>query len=121
MPESLKAVLWFDGDIGQLQKMLYEAREVLDDAERICRNKHLAAATGTQQQCDVSQVFLLLQQLQKILTARDNNACGLAEDIDKFFTVHLRKEKDSTSMVIAVQRGLWLFSFCVCLRCWKRY
>ena len=78
VPESLKAVSWFDGDIGQLQTMLYEAREALDDAERICRNKHAAAATGTQQPCDLSPVFQLLRQPQKILTARDDNACGLA-------------------------------------------
>ena len=85
VPESLKAVSWFDGDIGQLQTMLYEAHEVLDDAKQICRNKHAAAATGTQQLCDLSLVFWLLRQLQKISTAKDDNVCGLAEDIDELF------------------------------------
>lgn len=35
VPECLKSVSWFDGDIGQLQTMLYKAREALDEAERI--------------------------------------------------------------------------------------
>ena len=47
--ESVKAISWFDGDIGQLQTIMFEAREVLDEAKRICRNKHSAAATGTRQ------------------------------------------------------------------------
>lgn len=34
VPEWMKAVSWFDGDIGQLQTMLFEAREALDEAER---------------------------------------------------------------------------------------
>ena len=48
-----------------------------------------AAATGIQQPCDLSPVFRLLRQLQKITTARDDNACGLAEDIDDLFGKHL--------------------------------
>ena len=92
MPPSLKAVSWFDGDIGQLQTMLYKACEALDISERLCRNKHSAAATGTQQPCDLSAVFRLLRQLQKLTTARDDNACGLAEDIDELFGKHLREK-----------------------------
>ncbi|KAL7536826.1 LOW QUALITY PROTEIN: hypothetical protein ACHAXR_007426 [Thalassiosira sp. AJA248-18] len=90
VPDSLKAVSWFDGDIGQLQTMLFEAREALDLAEQICRNKHSAAATGTQQPCDLSPVFRLLKQLQKKATAKDDTACGLANDIDALFSIHLR-------------------------------
>ena len=56
VPPSLKAVSWFDGNIGQLQTMLYKAREALDTSERLCRNKHSVAATGTQQPCDLSAV-----------------------------------------------------------------
>ena len=89
--ESLKAVSWFDGDIGQLQTMLYEAREATDETHRIVRNKHSAAATGTQQPCDLSPVFRTLRQLQKNATAVNDNACGLAEDISELFAVHLRE------------------------------
>eukprot|EP00985_Skeletonema_marinoi_P012818 scaffold6265_cov120-Skeletonema_marinoi.AAC.10 len=42
IPDYLKACSWFDGDIGQLQTMIDEAREALDEAEKICRNKHSA-------------------------------------------------------------------------------
>ena len=90
VPECLKSCSWFDGDIGQLQTMLYEAREALDLAGRICRNKHSAAATGTQQPCDLSSVFRTLRQIQKTMTAKDDNACGLAEDIRDLFAFQLR-------------------------------
>ena len=46
IPDCLKACSWFDGDIGQLQTMIDEAREAMDDAEKIVRNKHSAASTG---------------------------------------------------------------------------
>jgi hypothetical protein len=52
VPEWMTAVSWFDCDIGQLQTLLFEAREALDDAEHIICNKHYTAATGTQQPCD---------------------------------------------------------------------
>ena len=74
VPESLKACSWFDGDIGQLQTMLFESREALDDVEKICRNKHSAAATGTQQPCDLSPIFRLLKEMQKRVTAKDDVA-----------------------------------------------
>ena len=45
IPDCLKARSWFDGDIGQLQTMIDEAREAMDDAEKIVRNKHSAAST----------------------------------------------------------------------------
>eukprot|EP00581_Thalassiosira_minuscula_P029319 CAMPEP_0183773492 /NCGR_PEP_ID=MMETSP0739-20130205/39167_1 /TAXON_ID=385413 /ORGANISM="Thalassiosira miniscula, Strain CCMP1093" /LENGTH=201 /DNA_ID=CAMNT_0026014477 /DNA_START=100 /DNA_END=702 /DNA_ORIENTATION=+ len=92
VPECLKAVSWSDGDIGQLQTLIFEAREALDEAEMICRNKHSAAATGTQQPCDLSPVFRLLKQLQLRSTAKDDVACGLAERIDKIFSTYLREK-----------------------------
>mmetsp|Transcript_11132 Transcript_11132/g.23782 ORF Transcript_11132/g.23782 Transcript_11132/m.23782 type:complete len:92 (+) Transcript_11132:1069-1344(+) len=64
IPDCLKCVSWSDGDIGQLQTLLFEAREALDDAEKIYRNKHSAVATGTQQPCDLSPVVRLLKHLQ---------------------------------------------------------
>ena len=85
VPEYLKAVSWFDGDIGQLQTMLYEERAATDDAERIVRNKHSAAATGTQQPCDLAPIFCILRQLQSMTTAVDDTACGLAEYIKQLF------------------------------------
>ena len=92
VPDCMKAVSWFDGDIGQLQTMIDEAREALDDADKICRNKHSAASTGTQQPCDLSPVFKLLKQLQKRLTAKDDNACGLSQRISELFDVDLRSK-----------------------------
>lgn len=70
--------------------MLYEAKEATDEALRIIRNKHSAAATGTQQPCDLSPVFRLLKKLQKITTAKDDVACGLAEVVHEYINVHLR-------------------------------
>ena len=70
--------------------MLYEAREALDDVEKIARNKHSATSTGTQQPCDLSPVFRLLKQMQKHATANDSVACGLRETIEHIFSVGLR-------------------------------
>jgi len=91
VPDWLKAVSWSDGDIGQLQTLLMEAREALDEAEKIVRNKHSAAATGTQQPCDLSPVFRLLKQLQKITTSKDDVIVGLRETIEELFAVDLRR------------------------------
>ena len=90
VPDWLKACSWFDGDIGQLQTMLYEAREALDDVEKIVHNKHSAASTGTQQPCDLSPVFRLMKQMQMHTTAKDSVACGLRETIEQLFSVDLR-------------------------------
>ena len=65
--------------------MLYEERAATDDAERIVRNKHSAAATGTQQPCDLAPIFRILRQLQSMTTAVDDTACGLAEYIKQLF------------------------------------
>ena len=90
--ECLKAVSWFNGDIGQLQTMCFEARQAMDETERICRNKHSAAATGTQQPCDLSPVFRLLRHLQNNSTAVGDNTRGLAQTIDNLFAVLLRRK-----------------------------
>ena len=87
VPDWLKAVSWFDGDIPQLQTMLFEAREALDDAEKIVRNKHSASATGTQQPCDLSPVFRLLKFVQEKATAKGDLAVGLRQTIDDLFSV----------------------------------
>lgn len=86
----LKCVSWSDGDIGQLQTLVYEAREALDEAENIIRNKHASASTGRQQPCDLSPVFRLLKLFQRDTTAKDDVACGLAETIDEYFANILR-------------------------------
>ena len=90
IPEWMTAVSWFDGDIPQLQTMLYEAREAIDAAERIIRNKHSAAATGTQQPCDLSPVFRLLKYIQSRATAVGDTAVGLVDTIDELFKYQLR-------------------------------
>ena len=84
------AISWFDGDIPQLQTMLFEAREAVDLAERIIRNKHAAAATGTQQPCDLSPVFRLLKFIQLRTTATDVTATGLGNVIKSLFAYNLR-------------------------------
>ena len=91
IPEWMTAISWFDGDIPQLQTMLFESRAALDLAEKIIRNKHAAAATGTQQPCDLSPVFRLLKKLELTTTADDDRAVGLSQTIDKLFAVTLRK------------------------------
>ena len=90
IPEWMTAISWFDGDITQLQTMLFESRAALDLAEKIVRNKHAAGATGTQQTCDLSPVFWLLKKLELTTTADDDRAVGLSQTIDELFAVTLR-------------------------------
>ena len=90
VPEYLKAVSWFDGDIGQLQTMIDEARQSLDEAEKIIRNKHTAATTARTQPCDLSPVFRLMKKFQLNNSAVDSTACGLAQTLDDYFTGYLR-------------------------------
>jgi hypothetical protein len=87
----MTAVSWFDGDIPQLQTMLFEAREALDLSLSIIRNKHAASATGTQQPCDLSPVFRLLKCLQAKTTAsEDHISTKLVETIRELFQHTLR-------------------------------
>ena len=79
--ESTKAISWFDGDIEQLRTMMFEAREALDEARRMCRNTHSAAATGTRQPCDVSPVFRVSRKPQSSRTARGDTVVGRADKI----------------------------------------
>ena len=87
-----KLYLSFDGDIPQLQTMLFEAWEALYEAEKIVRSKHLVSATGTQQPCDLSAVFRLLKFVQKKATLKGDLAVGLRHTIDDLFSVWLRQK-----------------------------
>ena len=78
VPKSLKAVSWCDGDIPQLQTILFESREAEDEKKRICRNKHSAAATDTQQPADLSPIFWILTKVASTVTAKGDSAVGLA-------------------------------------------
>ena len=62
---------------------------------------------------NLSPMFQLLQQLQKISTARDDNACGLAEDINKLFAVHLHKKGPNLDGNRHKKRALIDFLLCV--------
>jgi hypothetical protein len=90
VPEWMTSISWFDGDIPQLQTMLYEAREAVDVTDRVIRNKHAAAATGTQQPCDLSPIFRLLKFMQKRTTAKNVVAVGLGKVIHDLFAFQLR-------------------------------
>ena len=81
----LKCCSWFDGDIGQLKTMLYEACEELDKLDKIVRNKHSTAATGTQQPCNLSPIFKLIKLLQSKTTATDDKTVGLRQTINSFY------------------------------------
>ena len=71
--------------------MLFEAREAIDIAESIIRNKNVAVATGTQQPCNLSPVFRLLKFMQKRVTAKDVVATGLVNVIHELFAHDLRR------------------------------
>jgi len=58
--------------------------------DRIIRNKHAAAATGTQQPCDLSPIFRLLKFMQKRATAKKVVAVGLGKIINDLFAFQLR-------------------------------
>ena len=70
--------------------MLYEAREALNTAQRIIRNKHAAAATGTQQPCDLLPVFRLMKFLQRRITAKNDQLVGLKKTVHDLFAYTLR-------------------------------
>jgi len=94
VPDWLTAIAWSDGDIPQLQTMMFEARRATDETMNIIRNKHSAAATGTQQPCDLSPVFRLLKEVSKRLTAKNDVAAtiGLPKIIDDLFQFQLPKQ-----------------------------
>ena len=72
---------WCDGDIGQLQIMLFESQEAKDETERNCRNKHSAAATGTHQPADLALIFQILRQMASSVMAKGDGAEGLVDTI----------------------------------------
>ena len=92
VPEWLEAILWSDGDIAQLQTFLFEAREALDEAERIVRNKHTASSTGTQQPCDLSPVFRLIKAVQARLSGKDTMKKQFIDMIDELFDKQLKEK-----------------------------
>ena len=61
VPEWMTALSLSDGDIPQLQTMLYEACKTVDVTNHVIRNKHAATATGTNQPCDLLPIFRLLK------------------------------------------------------------
>jgi len=93
VPEWLTSISWSDGDIPQLQTLMFEARRAIDDSLNIICNKHSAAATGTQQLCDLSPVFRLLKEYSKHITAKNDVAAtiGLPKIINDLFSELLPK------------------------------
>ena len=103
VPKSLKAVSWCDGDIPQLQTILFESREAEDEKKRICRNKHSATATGTQQPADLSPIFRILKKVASMVPAKGDSVVGLATTIQHFFTT--LKSRVSIWMETTQKRG----------------
>ena len=82
----MTAISWFDGNIPQLQTMLYESREAANLANRIIRNKHAASSTGTQQPCDLSPVFCLRKKYQQRSTAKNDRVSDLRTIVLELFS-----------------------------------
>ena len=78
---------WSDGDIAQLQTLMFEACSALDEAERIIRNKHTAGATGRQQPCNLGPLFRLMKDLARRLSGQDSMAYELIERIMSCLTL----------------------------------
>ena len=93
--------------------MVFEAREAVNEAKQICRNKHSAAATGTQQPCDLSPEFRLLRQKQNSMTARGDNSCGLVDDVRELFAGDLRKKGLNLDGNYRKKRALLDFLACI--------
>ena len=114
-----KASSWSDGDIGQLQTMLFEAQEALDEVEQIIYNKYSAVATVTQQPCDLAAAFHILIQIHKKVPEKDDIACCLAQDIDEPFAVHLRIKGLNLDSNPGEKKSL--VTFCFAFRnCWNQ-
>ena len=67
---SLTAVSWCDGDFAQVASIVSQESIREDDANRIVSNKHSAARTGTEQPCDLANVFSIMNKLQKRITVK---------------------------------------------------
>ena len=91
IPDWLEAISWSDGDIAQLQTLVFDARQALDDVERIVRNKHTAGATGTQQPCDLSPVFKLIKDCQKRMTGKNTMSKQLIDVVYNLFDGELKQ------------------------------
>ena len=92
VPEWLEAILWSDGEIAQIQTLVFEAREAIDEAERIIRNKHPASGTGTTQPADLTPVFKLLKAIQRKLDGKESLNKKLIEMLHNLFNVELKKD-----------------------------
>jgi len=57
VPDELSAVSWLDGGMPQLAVVVREEMQDADKLLKICTCKHAAAATGTQQPCDLCAAF----------------------------------------------------------------
>ena len=80
--------------IFKLQTMMFEARRATDVTMIIIRNKHSAAATGTQQPCDLSSVIRLLKEVSERLTTNNDVAAtiGLPKINNEMFKFQLPKQ-----------------------------
>ena len=92
VPENLKVVSWCDGDIGQLQTMLFESLEAKDETKRNCQNKHSAAATGTQQPADLALIFQVVRQMASSVMAKGDSAVAWSITILTLCSTTLRKQ-----------------------------
>ena len=79
--------------------------------ERICRNKHSAAATGTYQPCDLPPVFHILKMLQQNSTAKNDKAIGLAQTIKDLFAKNLH----SSGLNLNPRKKRVLIDFLCCI------
>ena len=88
----LAVVSWCDGNIGQLQIMIFESQEAKDEKEQTCWNKHFATATSTQRPANRAPIFRILRQTASFVTAKCGSAVGLVDTIQTLFSTTLRKQ-----------------------------
>jgi len=65
VPAGLTAMSWLDGARDQLAAIITELTQEAEAIMKVVTNKHHAAATGTQQPCDLASIFRLLNTLEK--------------------------------------------------------
>jgi len=106
IPEWLRACCWCDGDIPQLQAMLFEANEALDEAEKIVRNKHPAAGTAVFQPADKCPVFKLLKHVSARTTSKNVTATAFKDAIKEMINVTLRAKGLNLDGNVGKKNGL---------------
>ena len=67
VPDELSAVSWLDGGMPQLAVVVTEEMQDADKLLKICTCKHAAAATGTQQPCDLCAAFRTMKIVEKLV------------------------------------------------------